>query len=80
MTEETLINLGADVRVERRHKPEADGSYRWVVYRRQDVPADEDGKRTHPVHGQETTVDHVWMIVGDYPEAEAKGKAAALAG
>ncbi|NEV80556.1 hypothetical protein DYI24_26335 [Rhodopseudomonas sp. BR0C11] len=76
-----LIDFGDRARVERRAKPEEDGSYVWVAYEKVDVV---DGK--HPVlkdaNGEpaQTTYTYVWVIRGSGTEAEARAQALALAG
>lgn len=54
--------------------------YVWVAYEKVPVEPNKDGKRIHPVLGQETTHTHVWMIRGQGTEAEARAIAKRIAG
>jgi hypothetical protein len=76
-----LIDIGANARVERCFRADAVDPqtraplYRWKVYRRtacaaHDQPDAKRGKFVHPLHGQRTHDDHVWMPAGDAASKE----------
>lgn len=75
-----MIDFGDRVRVERRGRPEEDGSFVWVVYQKADILPNAEGIRIHPVHGHPTEFTYVWLIAGDGTETEARAQALALAG
>lgn len=71
--DQTMFEYSPTVRIERRGRPEADGSYVWVAYKLTPVS---DG--IHPVTNQPTDVEAVWMIAGSGTQAEADAIAQSL--
>lgn len=82
---DNLEDHGNDWRIERRFRPEADGTHHWVVYEKQTVEdtvlpkkdasgnVTEPGKMgTHPVHGEPTTFTYVWIPRFNGPEEQAR--------
>ena len=51
----------------------------WVAYEKVAIEPNQDGKRLHPVHGEETTYTYVWVIRGQGSEAEARAFAEKIA-
>jgi len=73
--EETLIQFGPNIRMDRNVVPQPDGSYLWNVYALEKVI-----DKKHPHTGRETTEESVWMPKGQGNEQSARELCSVLSG
>lgn len=59
--------------------PDGKPLYVWVAYEKVAIEPNAEGKRIHPVHGQETAFTYAWVIRGQGTEAEARAIAEKIA-